>query len=47
MKANSTVVACATSHVEVDWHSINWNKANQNVRLLTTTSPYREGNTRE
>ena len=34
MKANSNTVACATSHVEADWHSIDWNKANQNVRRL-------------
>jgi RNA-directed DNA polymerase len=26
--------AGAFSHVEVDWHSIKWNKANQNVRRL-------------
>lgn len=33
MKAKE-VVACATSHPEVDWHSINWNVVNQNVRRL-------------
>jgi RNA-directed DNA polymerase len=34
MKANQENIACATSHVEVDWHAINWQKANQNVRRL-------------
>lgn len=34
MKANQEDIACATSHVEVDWHAINWQKANQNVRRL-------------
>lgn len=33
MKANDNV-ACATSHREVDWHAINWSKANRNVRRL-------------
>jgi len=34
MKANQETVACATSHEEVGWHTINWHKANQNVRRL-------------
>lgn len=34
MKANQDHIACATSHEEVDWHAINWQKANQNVRRL-------------
>lgn len=34
MKAKQEVVACATSHEEVDWHAIDWHKANQNVRRL-------------
>lgn len=34
MKANQQTVACATSHVEVDWHSVDWHKANRNVRRL-------------
>ncbi len=34
MKANQGNIACATSHNEVDWHAINWQKANQNVRRL-------------
>jgi RNA-directed DNA polymerase len=34
MKANEEMVACATSHDEVDWHAIDWHKANQNVRRL-------------
>jgi RNA-directed DNA polymerase len=33
MKANETV-ACATSHGQVDWHAIDWHKANRNVRRL-------------
>jgi len=34
MKAKNSMVACATSQVEVDWHSIDWNKVNRNVRRL-------------
>lgn len=34
MKANQQNIACATSHEEVGWHAINWQKANQNVRQL-------------
>ena len=34
MKANQENIACATSHGEVDWHAIHWQKANQNVRRL-------------
>ena len=34
MKANQQNIACATSHEEVNWHAINWQKANQNVRQL-------------
>jgi RNA-directed DNA polymerase len=34
MKANQQTNACATSHAEVDWHAIDWQKANQNVRRL-------------
>ena len=34
MKANKKTVACATSRVEDDWHSIDWKKVNQNVRRL-------------
>jgi len=34
MKANQENIACATSHTEVDWHAINWQIANQNVRRL-------------
>ena len=35
MKANETV-AGATSHGQVDWHAIDWRKANRNVRRLQT-----------
>jgi len=34
MKANQQNIACATSHEEANWHAINWQKANQNVRQL-------------
>ena len=34
MKANEQTIACATSHEEVDWHAIDWQKVNQNVRRL-------------
>ena len=34
MKALQQEHACATSRREVDWHSIDWNQANQNVRRL-------------
>jgi RNA-directed DNA polymerase len=34
MKANQENIACATSHGEVNWHAINWQKANLNVRRL-------------
>jgi hypothetical protein len=34
MKANQEMIACATSHEEVNWHAIDWHKVNQNVRRL-------------
>jgi hypothetical protein len=33
MKANEPS-ACAASHAEVDWPTINWRRVNQNVRRL-------------
>ena len=35
MRAKETV-AGATSHGQVDWHAIDWRKANRNVRRLQT-----------
>jgi len=34
MKANQQTVACAASHMEVDWHNTDWVKVNRNVRRL-------------
>lgn len=37
MKANQEIVACATSHVVIDWQAIDWHKVNQNVHRLQTS----------